>query len=38
MEIRFCCLKSMVKDRYLSVSWPYDGLEEKLSYKALKHY
>ena len=26
-----------VKDRYVSVSWSYYDLEQKLSYKALKH-
>ena len=27
-----------VKDRYVSVSWSYYDLEQKLSYKALKHH
>ena len=27
-----------MKDRYVSVSWPYYDLEQKLSYKALKHH
>ena len=36
--IRSATEKVKVKDRYVSVSWSYYDLEQKLSYKALKHH
>ena len=36
--IRSVIEKVRVKDRYVSVSWSYYDLEQKLSYKALKHH
>ncbi len=36
--IRSATEKVFVKDRYISVSWPYFDLEQKLTYKALKHH
>lgn len=36
--IRSATEKVLVKDRYVSVSWSYYDLEQKLSYKALKHH
>lgn len=36
--IRSATEKILVKDRYVSVSWPYFDLEQKLTYKALKHH
>lgn len=36
--IRSATARVKVKDRYVSVSWPYYDLEQKLSYKALKHH
>lgn len=36
--IRSATERIRVKDRYVSVSWPYYDLEQKLSYKALKHH
>ena len=36
--IRSAIEKVLVKDRYISVSWPYYDLEQKLSYKALKNH
>ena len=37
-NIRSATEKVRVKDRYVSVSWAYYDLEQKLSYKALKHH
>lgn len=36
--IRAATEKVLVKDRYISVSWSYFDLEQKLTYKALKHH
>lgn len=36
--IRSATERVKVKDRYLSVSWSYYDLEQKLTYKALKHH
>ena len=36
--IRSATEKVLVKDRYVSVSWSYYDLEQKLYYKALKHH
>lgn len=36
--IRVATEKVKVKDRYISVSWSYYDLEQKLSYKALRHH
>ena len=36
--IRSATERVKVKDRYVSVSWSYYDLEQKLSYKALKHH
>lgn len=36
--IRSATEKVFVKDRYISVSWTYFDLEQKLTYKALKHH
>ena len=36
--VRSATERVKVKDRYVSVSWPYYDLEQKLSYKALKHH
>ncbi len=36
--IRSATERVKVKDRYISVSWPYYDLEQKLSHKALKHH
>ena len=36
--IRSATEKILVKDRYVSVSWSYYDLEQKLTYKALKHH
>lgn len=36
--IRSATEKVFVKDRYISVSWSYFDLEQKLTYKALKHH
>lgn len=36
--IRSATEKVLVKDRYVSVSWSYYDLEQKLTYKALKHH
>lgn len=36
--IRSVTERVKVKDRYISVSWSYYDLEQKLSYKALKHH
>ena len=36
--IRSATEKVFVKDRYVSVSWSYYDLEQKLSYKALNHH
>lgn len=36
--IRAVTEKVLVKDRYISVSWSYFDLEQKLTYKALKHH
>ena len=36
--IRSVTERVKVKDRYVSVSWSYYDLEQKLSYKALKHH
>lgn len=37
-NIRAATEKVRVKDRYVSVSWSYYDLEQKLSYKALNHH
>ena len=36
--IRSATERVKVKDRYVSVTWSYYGLEQKLSYKAIKHH
>lgn len=36
--VRSATERVRVKDRYVSVSWAYYDLEQKLSYKALKHH
>ena len=36
--IRSATERVKIKDRYVSVSWSYYDLEQKLSYKALKHH
>lgn len=36
--IRSATERVKIKDRYLSVSWSYYDLEQKLTYKALKHH
>ena len=36
--VRAATEKVMVKNRYVSVSWPYYDLEQKLTYKALKNH
>ena len=36
--IRSVTEKVLVKNRYVSISWSYYDLEQKLSYKALKHH
>lgn len=36
--VRSATEKVRIKDRYVSVSWPYYDLERKLTYKALKHH
>lgn len=36
--IRSATERVKIKDRYISVSWSYYDLEQKLSYKALKHH
>ena len=35
--IRSAAERVRVKDRYVSVSWPYYDLEQKLIYKAINH-
>ena len=37
-NIRSAVEKVQVKDRYVSVSWPYYDLEQKLTYKALRNH
>ena len=37
-NIRSATERVRIKDRYISVSWSYYDLEQKLSYKALKHH
>ena len=37
-SVRSATERVRVKDRYVSVSWSYYDLEQKLSYKALKHH
>ena len=37
-NIRSVVEKVQVKDRYVSVSWPYYDLEQKLTYKALRNH
>ena len=37
-DIRSATERVKVKDRYVSVSWSYYDLEQKLTYKALKHH
>lgn len=37
-DIRSATEKVLVKDRYVSVSWSYYDLEQKLTYKALKNH
>ena len=36
--IQYATEKILVKDRYVTVSWSYFDLEQKLTYKALKHH
>lgn len=36
--IRTATERVLVKDRYLTVSWPYFDLEQKLTYKAIRHH